>query len=304
MSTAPSNRHAIGVMLADHAAPAALARARAADDLGFERYHLADLGMDAQDQWVLLGAIAQTTERLRLGLVTNPYTRLPAVTANAVQTLQELSGGRAFVCLSRGGERILAGAGARAERPLSTMRRAVEAVAALNPGVEVWVATKGPKMLELAIELADGILLSGVPHVVLPGLTADLRAAASRPIRIGVSVAYAVDHRSSASARMRVALELANLRPDFREAADVPGDLIAAVRGALLDGGSLPQAAQLVPDELVERFAFVAPPDELAARIAALRQESGVDFVEVPGASVFDEAGHLLASGFSEPAAA
>lgn len=304
MSTAPSNRHAAGVMLADHAAPAALARAQAADDLGFERYHLADLGMDAQDQWVLLGAIAATTERIRLGLVTNPYTRLPAVTANAVQTLQELSGGRAFVCLSRGGERILASAGARAERPLSTMRRALEVVGGRNPGVEVWVATKGPKMLELAIELADGILLSGVPHVVLPGLTADLRAAASRPIRIGVSVAYAADQRSSASARMRVALELANLRPDFREAADVPGDLIGAVRGALLDGGSLPQAAQLVPDELVERFAFVVAPGELAARIAALRQESGVDFVEVPGASVFDAAGRLLASGFSGPAPA
>lgn len=287
-----------GVMLADRASPAAVARARAADGLGFERFHLADLGMDAMDQWVLLGALAETTDRIRIGLVTNPYTRTPAVTANAVQTLQELSGGRAFVCLSRGGDRILGGAGARATQPLQTMRAAIAAMRERNPGVETWVATKGPRMLELALELADGVLLSGVPLVLLPSLVDDLRRDAARAVNIGVSVACAGNPRSRDDARMRIALELTDMRDDFREAADVPDELVDAVRETMLGGASLPRAATLVPDELVDRFALEASPDDLPQRIAVLRRTSGVDFVEVSGFCVFDEAGGLLAPGF------
>jgi 5,10-methylenetetrahydromethanopterin reductase len=63
--------------------------------------------MDSQclghDPYVLMGAWAMSTDRLKLGTgVTNPVTRHPAVTAAAMATLQSVSGGRAVLGIGRG----------------------------------------------------------------------------------------------------------------------------------------------------------------------------------------------------------
>jgi 5,10-methylenetetrahydromethanopterin reductase len=293
------------VVLADDPSDAGIARALAADRAGFDRFHLADLGMDGRDQWPVLGVLAARTERIRLGLVTNPYTRLPAVTANAVRTLDELSGGRAFVVLARGGERILSGASARADEPLRRVGTALELLAKHAPGVETWVATKGPKMMRLAVAAADGVLLSGVPHSLLPGLAARLRREAGRPLRVAVSIAYGGARGApTPEARTRVALELGNMRAEYRDAAGVDPRLIERVRAVLFGGGTLKQAAALVPDELIPRFTLVADRGELTDRLAAFRADSAVDLVELSASAAFgaDGAPLLPGSGGTAPA--
>ena len=64
-----------------------------AEALGYDFCVVADEGF-MPDIYVTLGAIAQRTQRMQLGPVTNGYTRHPAVTANALATLDDLSGGR------------------------------------------------------------------------------------------------------------------------------------------------------------------------------------------------------------------
>ncbi|WGX97181.1 LLM class flavin-dependent oxidoreductase [Nocardioides sp. L-11A] len=280
-----------GVMLADAPGEVALARARAADRAGLESFHLADIGMDGDDQWPLLGALACITERIRLGLVTNPYTRRPAVTANAVRTLHELSGGRAFVCFARGGDRILASQGATAERPLTAIREAIELTRRICPGATTWIATKGPQTMELAARVADGVVLSGIPHGLLPEIVAGLRRTAERPLRISLSIPYGGGEEVADGGRARVALELGNMRPEYREAAGVPLDLIERVSAVLFGGGTLDEAARLVPDDVVRRFALVAPPDQVAARLAHLRTSAGLDVVEISSSALFTEDG-------------
>ena len=55
------------------------------------------------DPYVALTAAASSTERLGLGIgVSNSITRHPAVTASAIASVQELSGGRAVLGLGRG----------------------------------------------------------------------------------------------------------------------------------------------------------------------------------------------------------
>ena len=55
------------------------------------------------DTYVGLALAAEHTTRLQLGTgVTNPYTRHPAVTASAIATVQEISGGRAVLGIGRG----------------------------------------------------------------------------------------------------------------------------------------------------------------------------------------------------------
>src|SRR5579863_2271206 len=63
--------------------------------------------MDSQclsgDPWVLMGAWAVATKRLKLALgVTNTLTRHPAVTAAAAAMVQAISGGRASLGIGRG----------------------------------------------------------------------------------------------------------------------------------------------------------------------------------------------------------
>jgi alkanesulfonate monooxygenase SsuD/methylene tetrahydromethanopterin reductase-like flavin-dependent oxidoreductase (luciferase family) len=75
---------------------------------GFDGMLLADSQNLNADIWVELGLAAAATDRIRLGPgVTNPATRLPAVTASAVATLQQESGGRAVLGLGRGDSALL-----------------------------------------------------------------------------------------------------------------------------------------------------------------------------------------------------
>jgi alkanesulfonate monooxygenase SsuD/methylene tetrahydromethanopterin reductase-like flavin-dependent oxidoreductase (luciferase family) len=63
----------------------------------------ADARHDVLDPWVLLGAIAQATERVRLGTMVTPLARRrPWVVAKHVTTLDHLSGGRATLSVGLG----------------------------------------------------------------------------------------------------------------------------------------------------------------------------------------------------------
>ncbi len=62
-----------------------------------------DVHPPVHDPWVLLGAIAQTTERVRLGTLVTPLSRRrPWVVAKQLTTLDHLSGGRAVLGVGLG----------------------------------------------------------------------------------------------------------------------------------------------------------------------------------------------------------
>ncbi|HYZ97895.1 MAG TPA: LLM class flavin-dependent oxidoreductase, partial [Acidimicrobiales bacterium] len=61
------------------------------------------LRLDVQDPWVLLGAMAQATERVRLGTLVTPLARRrPWVVAKQLTTLDHLSAGRAVLGVGLG----------------------------------------------------------------------------------------------------------------------------------------------------------------------------------------------------------
>ncbi|HEX5199429.1 MAG TPA: LLM class flavin-dependent oxidoreductase, partial [Actinoplanes sp.] len=74
--------------------------ARAAEANGWDGFFLWDHlrwddKVEVHDPWVLLGAIATATERLRIGTMVTPLSRRrPAVVAKHLVTLDHLSGGR------------------------------------------------------------------------------------------------------------------------------------------------------------------------------------------------------------------
>jgi F420-dependent oxidoreductase-like protein len=87
-----------------------LAIAQACERLGFEGLFTSDHYLSvvttepgSNDAWTLLGALAASTERLRLGTMVSPVTfRTPSVLAKAATTVDRISGGRVDLGIGAG----------------------------------------------------------------------------------------------------------------------------------------------------------------------------------------------------------
>lgn len=261
-----------------------LAAARQADERAVPRLILPDSGADSHDPWVLLGAAASFTSRVRLGMITNPFTRRPEVTAGALRTLDEVSSGRGFAIMSVGGAFQLQSMGASRDRPLQAITEAVRMIRARHPAGELWIATKGPRTLRLATEEADGVLLSGVPFALLPQVVQGLRPA-GRPFTVALTLHHRFDDESTHASRERLVYELLNLRPEYADAAGITPALLEAVAGAVREQG--PQkAAALVPDDVLRQFYLEGSRDDVVGRARALAAECGLDEIVLPERSL------------------
>lgn len=174
-----------------------------AETLGFDRVGVWDSPALYREPWVVLGAAAGATTRLRLGpWVTNPLTRHAAVTASAIATLDELAPGRAVLAIGTGDSGVYRLGGtaaplAQLEAYVVTVRRLLEEGRADVDGatvelpwarrhVPIWIAAHGARAIELAGRIADGVVLGlGIaPPVVaacLDALAAGARAAGRDP---------------------------------------------------------------------------------------------------------------------------
>ncbi|MDT0344490.1 LLM class flavin-dependent oxidoreductase [Streptomyces litchfieldiae] len=120
--------------------------ARAAEAAGWEAVFLWDhlafaWGVPSADPWVLLAAVAQATSRVRLGPAVTPLPRRrPVVVAQAVATLDRLSGGRVVLGAGAGGvpaEFTAFGEPAEARVRAGMLDEALEVVSALWAGRQV-----------------------------------------------------------------------------------------------------------------------------------------------------------------------
>jgi 5,10-methylenetetrahydromethanopterin reductase len=162
-----------------------LAAAQAADELGYYACYSAD-EIYHKDAWLLLAAAAGRTERIRLGPCVAPvYMRDPTHVAQLAATLDELSGGRAEVVLGIGNLATLEQYGIEwhSSRPIGRLREAHRVIRILldegsisfqgdffrYAGISTAAkpvqehiplklgAMSGPKSMELAGEIADGL---------------------------------------------------------------------------------------------------------------------------------------------------
>jgi 5,10-methylenetetrahydromethanopterin reductase len=158
------------------------ANARITEQQGFDYFGYGDTTW--RDVYVTLTVCAGPTERIALGPgVTNPLTRDPFVTAQAVATLDQVSGGRAYLGIGMGQS-----ANAIAGLPQATADQLRSAIVAIGSAhrkarefaewpegvavdekvtelewvtrrVPILVAAGFPKGLRIAAELADGVML-------------------------------------------------------------------------------------------------------------------------------------------------
>ena len=151
--------------------------ARIAEECGYSRISFPDTPAFNRDVHVMMAVAAVNTRRIHIGQgVTDPLTFHPSVIANATATVDELSGGRAYVGLGAGGPY------GKSMKPVSIqeLRDAVHFIRTYTSGEEaqwkgarirsewirrplpIYMAVEGPRACQLAGELADGIIFLGV----------------------------------------------------------------------------------------------------------------------------------------------
>ncbi|HUK64196.1 MAG TPA: LLM class flavin-dependent oxidoreductase, partial [Dongiaceae bacterium] len=169
---------------------------REAEATGFDWLGVADSQSVFHELYVALTLAALDTSRIRLGpLVTNPQTRHLVVTASAIASLDELSGGRAALGIGSGDSAIYTlGAPpatvAGLEDAIGTLRQLTSGEAVRRGGriwqvhrarrrVPIYLAAEGPRTLELAGRIADGVIvgLGLTPEVIALSLQAIERGA-------------------------------------------------------------------------------------------------------------------------------
>jgi len=146
-----------------------------ADELGFAGVWVADSQSVFRDAFMALTLFAAHTRHMKLATgVTNIITRHPAVLAHSFATLDELSNGRAILGVGVG-ESAIYNIGQKPSR-LSRMEEVIAVIRSLMRGetaifdgqelkvswppreVPVVIACTGPKSLQLAGRIADGVL--------------------------------------------------------------------------------------------------------------------------------------------------
>jgi 5,10-methylenetetrahydromethanopterin reductase len=157
--------------------PALMALLASIEAAGFDGAGILDSQMISRDTFVVLAQAATHTSRMALfPAVTNPFTRHPAVLASAIRTVEELAPGRVKFVIGTG--YTSASTIGRKPATLAEMRACIATVRALlagksvdfdgTPGrlgygsgrrIPVIMAASGMKAIEVAGEVADGVLL-------------------------------------------------------------------------------------------------------------------------------------------------
>ena len=246
-------------------------RAREAERLGYESVWVTQLP-DARDAALVLAAYAAATQWVRLGTGVLPiYTRHPTAMAQMALTLDELSAGRFILGIGVSHKVTVESMwGMKLERPVEAMREYVAIVrSTLRDGsasfdgkqfsaqtsysaprrsdLPLMISALNPHMLELAGEVADGVVLwmcspRYIRDVVVPQVTAGRQKAGKTlegfEVVAAVPVCLTSDRAAGLSVFRQTVERYANL-PYYRRMMDASGfaeDLAAGnVTEAILD---------------------------------------------------------------------
>jgi probable F420-dependent oxidoreductase len=308
----------LGIVLAGFAAhPAAdfVAAAREAERRG---YHTAWLGeVSGYDALVMSTVVATHTQRLHVANGVLPVqTRTPVVLGMAAASLNHLAPGRFALGLGLSSRTIVEQwHGLPFSPALGQIREAVAIVRGVTRGervthdgkfyrvrnfrltgpvpaapVRVYLAALGPEMLELAGEIADGVLLNWIPPEAVPASIAHLRSGAQRAGRTldGFEVAAFVRTcvtDDPAAARETLARDITgyatvDVYASFFRTAGY-ADEVAAV-GAAWSAGDRAGAVQRISPRMLDGLGVVGDEAACRARIEAFARSGLTQPVVVP----------------------
>jgi probable F420-dependent oxidoreductase len=280
-----------------------VALTRQAEAAGFEYGWMFDSHVLWMDPYPLLTLMAMNTKRMRLGTcVTNPATRDLTVTASLFATLNLISHGRMQLGIGRGdsSRRVLG------KKPVSwsQLEAAVKDFRELTSGKEiqhdgqparliwakdipkVWIAGYGPKVLNMAGRVADGIILQFADPALIDWCLTFVKQGAREAGRnfkeievMSAAPVWVSDDLKTARERVRwfpalVSNHVMDLIRQYKPE-DLPPALTSYVQGrgrydyqhhCEVESDN----ANFVSDEVVDRFCLIGPVEAHRKKLQAL----------------------------------
>ena len=268
-----------------------------AEDVGFEYAWITD-HYNNKNVYETLALIASETETIKMGPgVTNPYVRSPAISASAIATIDEISEGRATFGIGPGDKATFDALGIEWTKPVSTIKAAIadintllagektEAGAALGgvkkvqDAIPIYMGAQGPKMLETAGEIADGVLINASNpkdyEAAMPMIKKGLAAAGGdKSFDVGAYTATSIGPDSDAAknaAKIVVAFIAAGSPPPVIERHGLPEGFNTKM-GDFLAKGDFGGAIGAVTDEALDAFSVCGTPEEFIPKIEGLAE--------------------------------
>jgi alkanesulfonate monooxygenase SsuD/methylene tetrahydromethanopterin reductase-like flavin-dependent oxidoreductase (luciferase family) len=259
------------------------------------------------DQFAILGACAVATRRILLGTsISSVFVRSATTIAMAAATVDHLSGGRFILGLGSSHRvQVEPEHGIPFVQPTARLRDSIAIARGLvrdgavshrgeavtierfdlwfppfRPAIPIYVAALFPRLLEIAGELAEGVLLTWPTPAAIARAAEHVAIGARRAGRPGDAVDLAslipcavADTVVAARAALRPAVGLyAGFFPRYNRLLAEAGfpDAVRAIKAAF-DRGGRDAAAEVVPDELIDAVALAGTPDTCRERLAAYR---------------------------------
>jgi len=280
---------------------------RYAEERGFEAVWQAESRL-VREATIPLAAFAAVTERIKVGTgVINLWTRNVGLMAATFVTLDDLAPGRVLLGIGAWWEPLASKVGVDRRKPLQAMREVVEVVRRLirmervtfhgefvnvtdieidivhgnrlPRDVPIYIGATGMKMMELAGEIADGVLLNYLVGPVYNRTAMEALAAGAarggrrvedfdRPQLVVCSLD---EDRELALDRAReLVTQYLGQQPHIMKASGVDQSLLDEI-GRVLTWPAGPEeihkAMRLVPDEVVQMITASGTPDECRAKV-------------------------------------
>ncbi len=275
--------------------------ARAAEEYGFHGIWVQDNPLMTKDAYMALTVAALNTSRLFLAPgVSNTLLRHVSVIVNSIATLDQISDGRAVLGVGMGGLPLLRPLGmvgrVNAFREhLSQMRTLLQGGEVVGPDssryrvgavvgpIPVYVAAAHPRMLAVAGELADGVIMSGVRREALLERLRHLSEGAERAgravdeIKVNVMVNLSMDSDpEKALAPVRASAVSAALAANDGDGLEMASHLegvvseIRRLHDPSMHFSNRDPAAAVVTLELARMMAIVGNEEECRGQMDAL----------------------------------
>lgn len=314
-----------------YSAPEVVRLARLGHEKGFGQVWVND-NLRYRQQFVVLSAIASQVPVPLGTAITVPFFRNPVDFAGTLATLTEFMDGRELsIGISRGDLSIV-GNQVEMRRPIAVVRETVEMTTellggrkarfgnyqaladyfhllpessielAFNPAspVRFYSGSNGPRMMEIAGRIMDGVLYSGlfiaflklgwVPELLAPALGAAAKVSPDKQVRqiaeVNVAVArdrgLARDFARKYAAHAMVVLEGLGVSDAQLAILNIRREQIENLKRHWAAGETVEQVALAVPDEMVNACFVAGTADEVAAGLAPILEASekqGIDQV-------------------------
>jgi 5,10-methylenetetrahydromethanopterin reductase len=304
----PSGEGRVALYLQDkHPIREGMEYARYAEARGFEAVWQAESRL-VREATVPMAAYAAVTRRIKVGSgVVNNWTRNVGLLAATFSTLDDLAPGRVILGIGAWWDPLASKVGIQRTKPLRAMRETVDTVRRLlamervtfhgefvdvtdieldivhgeraPKDVPIYIGATGMRMMELAGEIADGVVLN---YMVGPAYNdAAMEALQAGAARVGrtaadvdrpqLVVCSLDEDRDAALDRARELLtQYLGQQPHIMRASGVDPGLIEEIGRALTwpaGQEEIRRAMRLVPDDVVQMITASGTPDECRAKV-------------------------------------